>query len=252
MNTTFGGYDDTIKLQTIEAIELAIQSIENTCSTITGVFREKLGGIEQRDAVSNVQLGVRQSTYITKQYYYTMDLLTREMLLDILNLAKIVFKKGLYGTLILGDRLTKVFTALPEHFTMTDYDIHVADSSEILKEQELMKQLAVEFIKSKVIAPEIILEVVTASGLTKMKKDVLASIAVQKQENNQLGQLTQQVEQLNQELKNVSGEAQKLQQQVQSLNAEKLALEKEKLQFTKELEWFKARTDSSYKESQLE
>ena len=89
MNTTFGGYDDTIPYQTMQALDVALESIENTCSTITGVFREKLGRIEQRDAVTNVQVGIRQSTYITKQYYYMMDLLTREMLIDILDVGKV-------------------------------------------------------------------------------------------------------------------------------------------------------------------
>lgn len=252
MNTTFGGFDDTIKLQTIQAIELAIQRVEETCSTITGVFREKLGGIEQRDAVTNVQVGVRQSSYITKQYYQCMDLMTREMLLDILNLTKIVFKNGFSGTLILGERLNKIFTSLPEHYTVTDYDIHVADSGDILKEQEIIKQITFEFIKGGNVDADVIMEAITASGLTKMKADVNNAIKKKRDENNQIGQLTQKVEELDQQLKQATSEAQKLQQQVQSLNAEKIALEKEKLQFTKELEWFKARTKSANDEAMLE
>jgi len=234
-NTTFGGFDDTIKLQTIQAIDLAIQRVEETCSTITGVFREKLGGIEQRDAVTNVQLGVRQSTYITKQYYEVMDLMTKEMLLDVLNLAKIVYKKGLSGTLILGDHLSKIFTSLPEHFTLSDHDIHIADSSDVIKEQETIKQLTMEFIKGGIVDAEVILEAVTATGLTNMKEDMAVAMAKKKKENDQLGQLSQQVQQLDQQLKQASGEAQKLQQQVEQLNAEKLELEKQKLEFEKEL-----------------
>jgi hypothetical protein len=34
-----------------------------------------------------------------------MDVLTEEMMLDILNVAKVVFKKGLTGVIVLGDRL---------------------------------------------------------------------------------------------------------------------------------------------------
>jgi hypothetical protein len=34
-----------------------------------------------------------------------MDILTEEMMLDILNTAKKVYKKGVTGTIILGDRL---------------------------------------------------------------------------------------------------------------------------------------------------
>ena len=251
-NTTFGGYDDTIKLQTIQAIDLAIQRNEETCSMITGVFREKLGGIEQKDAVTNVQVGVRQSTYITKQYYQIMDLLTREILIDILNLSKVVFKNGISGTLILGEKLNKIFTALPEHYSFTDYDIHIADSAEVIKEQETIKQLGMELTKGGLVDPETLIEIITSTGLTKMKENVKTSITKKKTENDQLGKLSQQVQQLDQQLKQTSSEAEKLQKEVESLNAEKLKLEKDKLEFQKQLEWFKAKDQSSYNEQKLE
>ena len=252
MNTTFAGYDDTIKLDAIQAIDLAIQRNEEMCSMITGVFREKLGGVEQKDAVTNVQLGVRQSGYITKQYYQVMDLMTREMLLDLLNLTKIVFKKGISGTLILGDRLNKIFTALPEHYTVTDYDIHIADSAEILKEQETIKQLSMELTKSNLLDADTLIEIVTATGLTRMKADVKASLDKKKKENDQLGQLSQQVEQLDQQLQQTTTEAQKLQKEIERLNAEKLQLERDRLKYEQELEWFKAKDQSSYNASKLE
>jgi len=65
-----------------------------------------------------------------------MDVLTEEMMLDILNVAKVVFKKGLTGVIILGDKLQRVFTALPEHFTLSDYDIHITTSIDIIKDSE--------------------------------------------------------------------------------------------------------------------
>ena len=252
MNTTFAGYDDTIKLNAIQAIDLAIQRNEEMCSMITGVFREKLGGVEQKDAVTNVQLGVRQSGYITKQYYQVMDLMTREMLLDLLNLTKIAFKKGISGTLILGDRLNKIFTALPEHYTVTDYDINIADSAEILKEQETIKQLSMELTKSNLIDPDTLIEIITATGLTRMKADVKASLDKKKKENDQLGQLSQQVQQLDQQLQQTTTEAQKLQKEIERLNAEKLQLERDRLKYEQELEWFKAKDQSSFNASKLE
>jgi hypothetical protein len=65
-----------------------------------------------------------------------MDVIVEEMLLDALNLAKIVFKNGLTGTIILGDKYQRVFTALPEHFTISDHDIHVVTSSDITRQLE--------------------------------------------------------------------------------------------------------------------
>ena len=251
-NTTFGGYDDTIKLQTIQAIDLAIQRNEETCSMITGVFREKLGGIEQRDAVTNVQVGVKQSSFITKQYYQIMDLITREILLDILDLSKIIYKNGISGTLILGEKLNRIFTALPEHYTVTDFDIHISDSSEILKEQEMIKQLGMELTKNNQVDPEILIEIITSSGLTKMRENVKVAIAKKKAENDQLGQMDQKIQQMDQELKQTTQEAQKLQQEVERLNAQKVQLEQEKLEFEKQLKWYQARTDSSYKDQMIE
>lgn len=235
LNTTFQGFDDTIKLQAIQAIDLAIQRVEETCSTITGVFREKLGGVEQRDAVTNVQVGITQSSYITKQYYQIMDLVTREILIDSINMAKIVYKKGITGTIVLGDKLNRIFTALPEHFTFTDHDIHIADSAEMVKEQKTIEQITMEFVKGGVVDPEIILEAITAKGLTRMKEDVLKAIEKKKKEMDQTNQLGQQIQQLDGQLKQVSSEYQKLQQEVQKLNTEKLQLEKDKLQLDRDL-----------------
>jgi hypothetical protein len=45
INTIFNGYDDTVKADAIQAIQLAIDANEQTCSSITGVFRERLNGI---------------------------------------------------------------------------------------------------------------------------------------------------------------------------------------------------------------
>lgn len=252
VNTSFNGFDDTIKLQTIQAIDLAIQRVEETCSTITGVFREKLGGIEQRDAVTNIQVGVTQSSYITKQYYQIMDLLTREALIDILNTSKIVYKNGISGSIILGEKLNKIFTALPEHYSFTDFDIHITDSAEIKKEQEIIRQLTVDLSKGGQIDPEIIIEVVTASGLTKMKAEVLKAIGVKKKENNQLQQLSSQVQQYEQQLKQLQQELQKAQQQVHALNTEKLAIEKDKLNFEKELGWYKEKGLVDFNNSKLD
>jgi hypothetical protein len=252
VNTTFGGYDDTIKLEAIQAIDLAIQRIEEQCSMITGVFRERLGGIEQKDAVANVQTGVRQSTYITKQYYQVMDLVTREILIDILNTAKIVYKNGISGTLILGEKLNRIFTALPEHYTTTDFDINIADSADIVKEQETIKELSIQLVKGNLLDPETLLELITAKSLTRMKEDVKASLDKKKQENDELGKLTQEIKQLQQQLQQTSTEAKRLQQQVQKLNADKLEIEREKIQAKNELEWYKAKNENRFNESRLD
>lgn len=251
-NTSFAGFDDTIKAPTIQAIELAIERTENTCSSITGVFRERLNGIEQHDAVSNVKVGIKNSFTVTKQYYQQMDLLTNELLIDCLNTAKIVYKKGITGALILGDKGVKVFTALPEYFTVTDFDIHIASSTNVIQDMELIKQLIPEFIKAGNVDPSIIVEAITSRSLTELKTNVSESLKKQREENNITAQLQQQVEQLTQELQQAQNQLQQAQSKIESLNEAKLQLEKAKLESESGVNWYKAKADKKYKEGTIE
>ncbi|GMO69741.1 MAG: hypothetical protein Nk1A_8990 [Endomicrobiia bacterium] len=113
-----------------------------------------------------------------------MDCLITGLLIDSLDVAKIAFKKGLKGTLILGDKLKKIFTALPEHFTATDYDIHVPSSTDVLKQIEEMKQYAAALISAGQVGPEIIVEVATARSLAELKQNVLKAIEKQEEKVN--------------------------------------------------------------------
>ena len=201
LNTTFNGYDDTIKSQSIQAIQMAIDSIEMNASSITGVFQEKLGGIQQRDAVSNVKVGIAQSTLLTKQYFNAMDMMFKEVNYDCLNNAKLAWKKGVTGTIVLGPKLVKTFTALPEHFTVTDFDIHIQDSTETFQTRQEIRGLNTEMIKAGLVDVTDAINIATAKNITELKSYIEKSMATKKAENDMVGQLQQQVEQLNNQVK---------------------------------------------------
>ena len=252
LNTIFNGFDESLPAQVIQAIDLTIQSIENTVSSITGVFRERLNGIEQRDAVTNIKQGVTNSFTITKPIFQQMDLVVNQLLNDCLNEAKIVYKNGITGTLILGEKYQKIFTALPEHYTLTDYDIHIISSTDIMQDMQTIKSTLPDLIKSGLVGADIIFEALTAKSLTDLKYKVQKSMQKQKEENNQIQQLSQQLEQTNQQLQQAQQELQKAQQQVQALNEEKMKLDQSKIQLEYQVNWFKAQTDRNYKERQLD
>lgn len=252
MNTIFNGFDDTVKVQAVQAIQMAIESVEATASSITGVFRERLNGIEQRDAVSNVKMGAQNSFIITKQYYQQMDTIICEMLLDALNVAKSVYKNGLTGTIILGDKYQKIFTALPQYFTISDHDIHITTSTDVMMDMKTIQSVIPDFIKSGSLSPDIIFEALTSKSMTDLKKTVKQAMAKQKAENNQIQQLTEQSEQLNQQLQEAQKQLQQAQKQIQQLDAQRLQLEQSKLQMQHKVDWYKAQTDRTYKEKEIE
>ena len=248
INTIFNGFDDSLKAQAIQAINLAIDSVEQITSSITGVFRERLNGIEQRDAVSNIKQGVTNSFIVTKHYFQQMDLITVEMLLSSLNEAKVAFKKGLTGTIILGDKYQKIFTALPEHYTVTDFDIHITASSEVMEDIQTLKSIIPEFIKSQSLTPDIIFEAVTSKSLTDLKHKVQKALKLQKEENNQVIQLSQQLEEAQAQMQKMQSELQKSQSKIQQLDEARIKLEQEKIQLDYQVNWYKVQTDRTYKD----
>ena len=252
INTIFNGYDDTVKADAIQAIQLAIDANEQTCSSITGVFRERLNGIQQRDAVANVQTSVNNSYIISKQWNQQMDTIVIEMLTDALNLAKVVFKKGLTGTLILGDKNVRTFTALPEYFTMSDYDIHIVNSGDINKSIEQLKAIIPDLISNQLVDAEMAVELSTSKSLTYIKQRLRAAMRKQKKERGEMQQLAQQVEQLSQENKQLSQELQRSQQEIKQLNEAKLQIEREKIASEEKVQMYKARTERTYKEAVVE
>lgn len=251
LNNIWNGYDDTLPVNAIQGYQLSLEMIENMASSITGVFRERLGGIQPRDAVTNVEAGMQQSYIITKQYYQAMDTLVAEILVDALDLAKIVYKKGFTGELILGNR-KNIFTLLPEHYSFTDYDIHLADSTEIIKEMELLKQVALQLASQSQVDPEILLIVTTSKSLTEMNEAVRKSIREKKIENNQLQQLTQQLEQAQNQVNQLQTQLEKSTKQITMLNEKKLNIEQQDNQMRQQIDWFKAQTDRQFKETQVE
>ena len=251
-NTMLAGYDDTLPAQAIQAIQLAIDSVEATTSSITGVFRERLNGIQQRDAVTNIQQGVNNSFIITKPIFQQMDLVACEIISDCLNQAKKTWKKGLTGILVLGDQQQKVFTALPEDFTFTDYDIHVISSTQIMQDMQQIQALVPEFIKSGQLPADILFEVMTAKSLSEMKYKVKKALKIQKEENNQLQQLQQKLEETTQQAQQLQQELQKAQQEIKRLDEQRMKLETDKMNLEYKVDWFKAQTDKAYRERQLD
>ena len=175
-----------------------------------------------------------------------MDCLTEEIMLDVLNCAKKVFKKGITGTIVLGDKLQRIFTALPEHFTLSDYDVHVSTSTDIIKDTEQLRALVPELVKAQLLGPEVIVDIMTTKDLSGLKQRIRKAIQKQKQENSQLQQLTQQNEQLTKQLQEIQAQLQKAQTKIETLNETKLQIEKDKADKDYEVKKYQAEATDRY------
>lgn len=252
LNTIFSGFDNSLNAGSIQGIHYALENIEQTMSSITGVFRERMGGIEQRDAVTNVKLSVNNSHTITRHYYDQFDKILSEILLDSLNVCKHTYRNGLRGSIILGDKKAKIFTALPEHFTLSDQDIRVSSTSDIIKEIAEIKNNVPMLIQGGLIDSEILLEIMSTRSLTELKLKIKKSMAKKKEENNQLQQLAQENQRLKEQFKQLEEALKEAQHKLQKYSQEELKLEKEKQDNRFKVDWFNAETNRTFREKRIE
>ncbi len=254
MNTIFNGYDDTIKAQSIQAIDLAMQGIQHQVSMLTGVLPEAMAQYEQRDAVSNVQLGVKTTMLLTKQLFKAMDTVYKEANYDMLNLAKLVWPDGITGTIVLGNK-AQIFTALPEYYTVTDFDVHIEDSAKSFQDRQALVAISGELVRGGAADLEDVTNIMTASSMTELKRNIDRSIAKKKAENNMLNQMQQQIQEYEQamkemqnNLKTMQQENMQLQKQVEANNQTKLELEAQRIAIEKE----RVRNDKEYNDKSIE
>jgi hypothetical protein len=234
-NTLVNGFDDTLSSDTVNAYMIAINQLELQISQYTGVFKNSLvNGIGQRDAVTNVETGFKQEAILTRKYFALFDLEMKELYNDIINVAQIAYKDGFVGNYIMGPSLSKVFVLKPDQFTHTDYNIHIGDSSDLIKEKELIRQMSLELTKADKVDPRLIMDMITSKSLSKMKRDVLHSIDEKEKKDGITVQLQQQLQQVTQQLKQMTAQLQEAQKENRDLNNQnvqaQMQIEQAKLQ----------------------
>lgn len=222
----YGDYDNTVKGQTIDGIQKVLESIENQANTLTGVTKQMLSQIEEREAVSNVKTGISQGSLVTKDIMDLHKVTRVHMLSDLINWSKYSFVDGKKGSYIQGENIV-AFQAAPEHFRHSNFDIHiVADGQEAAKLQKL-EQLAVGLAGK---APsEAIVNALLADSVAEAKAAMVAGVdkAQGEEEGNMEEQLAQAQKQI-QELTNELKQLQSMKEQQSQAAAEKLKADADK------------------------
>ena len=131
-------------------------------------------------------------------------------------------------------------------------DIHITSGSEILKDMDMIKQIAGQFTQAGIAEPDLIIDVLSSKSMTDLQHKVKKSIKIKKAENNQLLQLQQQNEQLQQQMKEAEQQMKNLQKELEKNDSMKLEMEKQMFKAKNELDWFKAKSDKEFKEKSVE
>jgi len=232
----YGEFRGSLNGNVIQSLNLVLESLQAQADMVTGVNRYMYQAAEQRDAVSNVKTGIKQTSLIIKDMFESVFASRKNMLVDLINLGKITYKEGKRGSYIVGHR-SILFNIQPENFRFTDYNIHIVNSSKDILRLEKINAIAPQLVGKGSMEDEILVKLLLTESTTEAIQLVDDNLAKKKEENNAIKQLQDQLQQ-------VSDQAKQLQEQLQKTTQEKEALEKVDREYkNKELEYRYQRED---------
>ena len=104
-----------------------------------------------------------------------------------------------------------------------------------------------DLMRGGIIGADVLMEVITSKSLSSMKYKVQKAIRIQKEENNQIQQLSQKLEEAQQQIEQMQGELKKSQQELKMLNKKNVELEQHKIQLQYQVDNYKAQTERQYR-----
>jgi hypothetical protein len=200
--SNYQSYDDTLKGNVLDGIQKMLQFYDDLASSITGVNRQMLGGISERDGKAVTEQAVVGATLITRPIFEVFDNLIGEALADMLNMARKSFKRAIGDadkpTLVLGQAGRDVFTIDAEKYSLAHYSVFIEDGRKQSDQLKTLTQMGIEFAKGQLLPAEHAVRLVFAQDLGE-EKDAMIS-AIQKQRTSNIATLEQKIQQLEQQV----------------------------------------------------
>ena len=224
----YGDFDNSIDGNGLKAIGEVLGSLEAQADILTGVNRQMYGNIEEKDAVTNVKVGIERSSLMVKDYFELLKVSRERIFNRMIQTAQVLYKKGKRGAYILGSNQI-TFEVVAKDFVHSDYGINVTMDGEDAMRVERVQRVAEELASAGLIEPQVLLKIVTHDNIVDMMDELEDSIFKQKQENSQLAQLQQQVEQTTEQLNQIQKELSSSQKQNQSYVKQNYDLEERKV-----------------------
>jgi len=211
----YGDFRGSLNPGAVEALAVVLESLEREADIVTGINRHMYQAAEVRDAVSNVKVGQQTTSLITKDIFELVHQSRKFLLEDLINQAKICYKKGKRGSYIVGSRQI-LFNIQPDNFCWTDYNIHVINSSKENIKIERLNGIIPELIGAGALDPDIAIKVTISDSPTEILQIVNENLAVKAEENDQVQQLMGQLEQMQGQIKEQEKALQQAQKQIQA------------------------------------
>ena len=224
----YGSSSNSVDANLIQAIEVVLASIEKQADVIAGTNPQMLGMIEQRDAVSNVKAGIQQTALINKSLFESHSRIMVDILTKLVESAKTSYQKGKKGAYIIGS-YNFAFDINPDHYTNSDFNIHILDSQKELVKLEKLNALVTEMATAGIVPPEVLFTVAMSDSVTDIMSKIMDSIGDSEEEGGQAQEAQGQAEEMQQQLQELSKALEQSQKELEKLGGQDAQLKAEEL-----------------------
>lgn len=225
----YGEFSATISGDTINAMNAILESLAVQADIISGVPRQMLGIIEERDAVENVRVGLNQVSILSLESFREVDRCLNRTVQKTLDGFKYSYRKQkLHG--IYKNGLAMIpFVLTPKEFSMSDFKVSVVSSG--IENAKLMKiqQLAKEFVTAGSIDPDILIKIVNNKSIAEIEYLLSKATAAKKEEMASIQQMQQQLEEANGQVEKLQAEINRLENNAKQQLEGRLELDKKKV-----------------------
>jgi len=230
----YGDFNAAIKGDSINAINAILESLTVQADIVSGVPRQMLGVIEQRDAVENVKVGINQVSVLSLELFRDIDRCLNRTVQESLDAFKFAYrnmeKRGIHrhGSMLIP------FTVSPSHFAMSDHKVSVVSSG--IENPKLLKiiGLAKEFVAAGALPPEVMVKMLNKRSVPEVEIMLDEAIAKQKEEQMNIQKMQQALDESESTIKQLEAEIARLENNAQAANKERLELDKKVAGFQNE------------------
>jgi len=222
---SYGSFDNSVNGQSIAAINAILQYIEMQAYVTSGTTPQMLGMIEQRDAVTNVEVGIKQALATNGSLFELFRSNQTRIMADLVKTAQISYRHGKRVSYVIGSD-SFIFKLVPEHFCYSDYAISIGYASRDKAKLDELKVIAKEFASAGIVDPDVVTKATLSESITEVNRLVTEGWHKKKAEQDIIGQAQQKLSEYENQIKELSSELNNIKQQ---LEAAKTANDKAKI-----------------------
>ena len=214
----YGEFDNSPDGNSLQAINGIMTQIEHQADIIAGTNPQILGHIEERDAVSNVRQGIKQSLMIQHPLFELFRANHTRVAKALLNNAQLSYRVGRKIAYIAGSE-AYTFAIQPDKFSYSDYAISISYASQDKAKVEQLRGIAKEFISAGVLEPDIVTKAIMSDSAAELSKIITEGWAKKKAEEDAIGKAKSQLGEYEKQLKELEKQLNNVTQQLEASKA---------------------------------